>query len=765
MRAFGKSQGVRRREDARFLTGTGRYIADLVPEGALQAVVLRAPVASGVIRSLDVEAARAMPGVAAVLTADDIGDAGMAPSMAASTPNDTRGGKGRKPARPVLAVDVVRFAGEALALIVADSREAALDALEAIEYDIDETPAHLEIAPGGAAVHAEVPDNLALDWQLGDAAAVAAGFARAAHVTRLEVRQNRVAVASLEPRACVADWDGARLHMAFNGQGVWGLKGELARMLGLSPEAVHVTTPDVGGGFGMKGFAYPEHFAVAQAARLLGRPVAWISDRSEAMLSDNAARDLVSTAELAFDADHRILAYRVVTRFNLGAYNSNFGQMIQSELFSKVLTGAYDIPCALLSAQAIFTNTTPVDAYRGAGRPEAITLLERTMDRAARDLGVSAFDLRRRNFIAPDSFPYLTPAGVTYDVGDFARVLGRAEGEADVAGFAARRAASAAAGKLRGLGLAYYIEAILGDDSESAAIEFPETGGARLYVGTQSNGQGHETVYAQYLADLTGLPFDAIEVVQGDSDRIAMGGGTGGSRSVTVQSVATLGTVEQMVAAFSTFLQDEIAAAPVTFAEGIFSAPGSNTRLTLLEAADLARARGRTDLLRHEKRSKLPGRSFPNGAHLCEVEIDPDTGALVLDRYTVVDDLGVLMHPQLAEGQIHGGIAQGFGQAVVEETRFDADGQLLTGSFMDYAMPRASDLPMIRFASEPTPSKNNPIGMKGCGEAGTVGALAAIGNAALDALWSRGVRHVDMPLTPQRIWHWLNDAQQEGPNG
>ena len=408
--------------------------------------------------------------------------------------------------------------------------------------------------------------------------------------------------------------------------------------------------------------------------------------------------------------------------------------------------------------QGLYSHTTPVDAYRGAGRPEAITLLERAMDSAARDLGVSPFDLRRRNFIAPDRFPYTTPGRMTYDVGDFARVLSRAEGLGDVSGFAARRKASESGGMLRGLGLCYYIESILGDDTEGATVEFADDGDVRLYVGTQSNGQGHETVYAQYLADLTGVPFERIAVIQGDSDRIATGGGTGGSRSVTVQSVATLGTVEQMVAAFAAFLESEGEPAPVTFEDGIFSAPGSNRRLTLLEAADLARARGRIDLLRHEKRTKLPGRSFPNGAHLCEVEVDPETGALRLDRYLAVDDLGTLMHPQLAEGQVHGGVAQGFGQAVVEDARFDPDGQLLTGSFMDYAMPRATDLPLIRFVSEPTPSRNNPIGMKGCGEAGTVGALAAIGNAALDALWSRGVRHVDMPLTPQRIWGWLQEA-------
>lgn len=760
MRAFGKSQGVKRREDVRFLTGEGRYVADILPEGALHAVFLRAFVAHATLTKLGIDDALEMPGVVAILTADDLKAADVTTPIWAVTARDQRGRKGAAPARPILADGAIRHVGEPLALIIAETRAQALDAAESITVDYDDLPPHMALEVGGPTIHPEAPENLAVDWMLGDEEAVTAAFARAAHVTRLTVRQNRVAVASMEPRAAFAEWDGTQLHMSFNGQGVWGLKRELARTLNLDPANVRVTTPDVGGGFGMKSMNYPEHFAVAQAARVLGRPVAWISDRAEAMQSDNAARDLTSTAELAFDADNRLLAYRVNTLSNLGAYNSQFGQQIQSELFSKVLTGAYDIPCALLCVKGIYTNTTPVDAYRGAGRPEAITLLERAMDTAARELGVSPFDLRAQNFIRPAQFPYTTPSRVTYDVGDFARVLNRAQDLADIAGFAQRRADSAAQGRLRGLGLSYYIESILGEDEEDAAIEFTGQGRVALYVGTQSNGQGHETVYAQYLADLTGLPFESIDVVQGDSDRIARGGGTGGSRSVTVQTAATHRTAEQMVAAFNAFLESEIDAAPFSFDDGIFSAPGSNRRLTLLEAADLARARGRTDLLRHHARTKLPGRSFPNGAHVCEVEIDPETGALVMDRYLCVDDLGTLLHPTLAEGQVHGGVAQGFGQAVVEDTIYDADGQLLTGSFMDYAMPRASDLPMIGFVSEPTPSRNNAIGMKGCGEAGTVGALAAVSNAALDALWDQGVRHIDMPLTPQRIWHWLNEAAQ-----
>ncbi|MEZ5752993.1 MAG: xanthine dehydrogenase family protein molybdopterin-binding subunit [Paracoccaceae bacterium] len=758
MRAFGQSQNVTRREDLRLLTGQGRFTDDIRPAGALVAMFLRSPVAHGTITALDLKDARDTPGVHGVWAADDLKASGMTLPMAHISAKDARGRTGITTQRFPLADGVVRHVGEPVALVVAETREQALDAIEAIALDIDPIDAHMENAPGGTALHPDAPDNVAFDWMLGDPDATEACFARAAHVTRLSVRQNRVMVASLEPRACIADWDGERLHLTFGGQGVWVMKRELARMLNLPPEAVHVMNPDVGGGFGMKNMTYPEYLAMAQATRDLGRPVAWMADRSEAMLSDNGARDLDSVAEIAFDADHRILAYRVHTLCNLGAYNSQFAQNIQSELFSKVLTGVYDIPVALLHVQGIHTNTTPVDAYRGAGRPEAITLLERTMDRAARELGLSPFDLRRRNFIPPAAFPYTTPSKVTYDVGQFDAVLSAAERQADIAGFATRQTASEARGRLRGLGLAYYIESILGEDSEAAAITFGADGRVTLSVGTQSNGQGHETVYAQYLADLTGIPAEQIDIVQGDSDRIARGGGTGGSRSVTVQSVATLGTTEQMVAAFAAFLSDEFDAG-FAFDDGQFTAPGSNQRPTLIEAAALARAKGRDDLLRHEKRTQLAGRSFPNGAHVCEVEIDPETGQLWLERYCAVDDFGTLMHPVLAQGQVHGGVAQGFGQAVIEHAQFDDDGQLLTGSFMDYAMPRASDLPFVRFHSQPTPSTYNPIGMKGCGEAGTVASLPAIGNAVLDALWPLGVRHIDMPFTPNRIWTWIQEAR------
>lgn len=759
MNSFGKSQTVKRVEDLRLLTGAGRYVDDIAPKNALHALFFRAPVAHATIDTLDLTAATDAPGVHGVYDAQALIAAGMDIAMSTTVLKNRDGSDAAAPLRPILAMDRVRFVGEAIAMIIADSREAARDAAELIEFAYTDLPVAMDLASGGPEIHPEAPENLAYDWALGDEAAVDAAFAAAHHVTRLRVEDNRIIVNSLEPRGAYAEWDGARLHVCVNGQGVWDLKDDMARVMALPVDAVRITNPDVGGGFGMKGMAYPEYFAIAHAARVLGRPVRWMSDRTEAMLTDNAGRDLVSDAELALDTDGRILAYRVNTLSNLGAYNSEFGQPIQSQLFAKVLTGAYDIPLAFMNTKGIYTNTTQVDAYRGAGRPEAITVLERVMDKAARDLGLSPFEIRRRNFIANDAFPYRTASGELYDVGDFPRVLARAEVEGDVTGFAARRADSAARGRLRGMGLCYYIESILGDPTEGAAVEFNADGTVSLFVGTQSNGQGHETVYAQFLADRTGLPLDAIRIIQGDSDQIARGGGTGGSRSVTVQSTATLAMVDVMVRAFVPFLEAEIGAEGVSFADGTFRTDASNRAFTLAEAADLARVRGRTDLLKHHARAKLQGRSYPNGAHLAEVEIDPETGALTLDRYSVVDDFGNLMHPVLAMGQVHGGIAQGFGQAVTERVAHDAAGQLLTASFMDYAMPRASDLPMIRFASEPTPSTANPLGMKGCGEAGTVGALAALSNAVLDALQPAGVQHVDMPFTPERVWNWLRAAE------
>jgi aerobic carbon-monoxide dehydrogenase large subunit len=757
MTKFGKSQGAGRREDVRFLTGQGRYVDDIVPESALHAWFLRSDHAHGRITALDLSAARAAPGVHLVLDASGLEAMGVTLGMKGQRLRNTDGSLGAGPERPVLARDRLRFVGEAIVMIVADSVDHARDAADLIGLEVEALPVALGFDQGGPDIHPEAPENRAYDWQIGDAAAVDAAFTTAAHRVALEVVHNRIIVNAMEPRGCYAEWEAGRLHLCVNGQGVWTQKNELSRMLNLPRDAVRVSNPDVGGGFGMKAMTYPEYVCVSAAARALGKPVRWMSTRGEGMLTDNAGRDLVARAELAFDARLRITGYRVDLVSNLGAYNSQYGQPIQSELFSKVLTGVYDIQAAHLRAVGVYTNTTPVDAYRGAGRPEAILTIERVIDEAARHLKADPITLRERNFIR--AFPYRSATGELIDVGDFPRVLQRAVAEADLAGFATRRDDSAARGMLRGVGVATYIESILGDADETARLTLDEDGGATLYVGTQSNGQGHETVYARMVADWTGLPEDAVRIVQGDSDRIAKGGGTGGSRSVTVQGTAMRATVQHLVTGFSAFLGDEWGVADVGFDGSSFGAAGSNIRLTLAEAADLARKRGRSDLLDVSQTTTLDGRSYPNGAHIAEVEIDPQTGALVMDRYTVVDDFGTLIAPDLAIGQVHGGIAQGYGQAVCETAQYDDHGQLLSASFMDYAMPRASDLPFFGFATEPVPSVMNPFGMKGCGEAGTVGALGAISNAVRDALAPAGVARVDMPFTPSRIWNWLREAQ------
>lgn len=760
MDKFGKSQSVKRTEDIRFLTGQGRYVDDITPEGALHAYFLRSPVAHGEITELNLEDAREMDGVKLVLGMAELEAMGLDASLACTVVKNRDGSKGADPMRPLLAKGRVRFVGEPVAVVVAETLEQARDAAEAIEFDYEELPAHVKVCAGGEPLHKEAPDNVAYDWAMGDEAATEEAFAKAAHHVSCEVVDNRIIVNSLEPRGCFAEFDGQRIHLSVNGQGVWPYKAQIKRILKMNEDDIRVTNPDVGGGFGMKAMPYPEYFVAAAAARELGVPVRWMGDRSESILTDNAGRDLVSTCELAFDENHKILAYRVTTVNNLGAYNSNFAQPIQTELFAKVLMGTYDCTTTFHAVKGIFTNTTQVDAYRGAGRPEAIFALERTIDTAARELNVDPWELRRKNFIPKDQFPYRSATGELYDVGDFERVLDRVEKECDLNGFAARKSESASRGKLRGMGLCYYIESILGDPSEDAKVEFHEDGTASIYVGTQSNGQGHETVYAQFLSDQTGIPADKIKVVQGDSDLIARGGGTGGSRSVTVQTHVTLAAVTKIVAAYRPYLAEKMGVdeEAVKFDDVSFRAEGSNLAPTMLEAAAMAMADGRKDLVSFSATAEIPGRSYPNGAHVAEVEIDEETGKVDVVRYTVTDDFGNLINPMLVAGQIHGGVAQGLGQALTEQVVYDDDGQLLSASFMDYAMPRADDMPFVDFTTEGTPSTANPMGMKGCGEAGTVGSMASVANAVQDALWERGVRKTDMPFTPSRVWQMLQDA-------
>lgn len=759
MSKFGTSQSIRRYEDTRFLTGEGRYLDDIAPKGALHAFVYRSPVAHAQITTLDTADAAQSEGVKLVVTAETFKAAGLENKMGAALIKNRDGSMGADPVRPVLAAGRVRFVGEALAVIFAETLAQAKDAADLIVFDYDDLEPSMVLADTGPAIHPEAPGNVAYDWGIGDEDATAAIFAKAAHTTKLDIADNRIIAASMEPRGCYAEMTDGRLHVAYSGQGVWGTKGSISGWLGLDKEAVRITNPDVGGGFGMKAFDYPEYFALAYAAKTLGTPVRWQSERTEAMLSDNGGRDLISTAELAFDENLKIIGYRVDTTSNMGAYNSAFAQYIQSDLASKVLMGTYDVQTAWFRNRGIYTNTVQVDAYRGAGRPEAIYVLERAIDHAARVLGVDQMELRRRNFIAADNFPYTTVTGELYDVGDFHKVIRRAEQEADTAGFAKRKEASAKQGKLRGLGVCYYIESILGQPHETAKVEFTATGRVNLYVGTQSNGQGHETVYRQLLHEYSGIPHEAIDIVQGDSDLIETGGGTGGSRSVTTQGTAIKHTGDAVVEKFAPFVADQLGVPEVAFEDGAFRADGSNRVMTLIEAAELAHEAGQAELLVTSETRTLPGRSYPNGCHIAELEIDPETGVTEVVKYTVVDDFGVLMNPMMAEGQVHGGVVQGIGQAISEHVVYDETGQLLTASFMDYGMPRADTMPMIAFYSEPVPSTANVLGMKGCGEAGTVGALAAVANAALDAMWETGVHHVDMPFTPMRVWSWLNERE------
>lgn len=755
---FGKSQSAGRVEDRRFLTGQGRYIADAVPVGALHGVFLRSPFAHARLDRMDVAAARALPGVRLVLTAADLRAAGLDMHVPAVLLTNADGTGAAAPQRPLMAETVVRFVGEAMAFVVADTIDAARDGIEAITFEVAQLDAKTDLAPGGPVVHPEAPDNVAYDWRAGDAAAADAAFARAAHVVRVAVPQGRVMANPIEPRGAVAVWDGDDLHLAFSGQGVWGMRDDLVRALHLDPARVRVTTPDVGGGFGMKVTSYPEPVVLAHAARVAGAAVQWMPDRNDAMQSDNGGRDLVTEAAMAFDRDLKMIGYRIEILSNLGAYNSQIGQLIQSELASRVVTGGYDIGAMSMRARGIFTHTTQVDAYRGAGQPEIITVLEQLVDQAARELGVDVWDLRARNFIR--RFPFATLIGETYDVGDFDRVAARVRDLGDLAGFAARRAASAACGKLRGIGSSFYVMAVLGEADEHAEIALEEDGFLTLYVGTQSNGQGHETVHARVLSALTGVAEDHVRVVQGDSARIAHGNGTGGSRSASVQSAATYGTVGAMIAALTPFVADLAGLPPddVRFADGAFRAPGSNLAMTLTEAGDRARAVGRHDLLHHRRQTVLPGPTYPNGAHLAEVEVDPDTGETTLVAYTAISDFGTLIDEDIVAGQVHGGVAQGVGQAMMELAVHDREGQLLTASFLDYAMPRATDLPAMRLGNEPVPSPLHPLGIKGCGEAGTIGAVPAVANAVADALWPLGVRRVDMPFSPLRVWTAIGGA-------
>jgi carbon-monoxide dehydrogenase large subunit len=749
------AQPVRRVEDPRLLLGHGRYTDDIAVAGALHGVVLRSGYAAARIVSIDVEAARAAPGVHAVYTGADLAADGIGGNPC-PVPLKNRDGTARAQVpHPILAQDFVRHVGDPVAFIVADSLQAARDAAElvAVEYEalasITDLAAALE--PGAPQVWPDVPNNTVFDWETGDKQAVEALFAGAAHITRLTVVNNRIVVNSMEPRAAMASYEDGRFTLTSNTQGGWNIRDMLAKaVFNIDPSAIRVITPDVGGGFGMKLFLYAEHALVCYAARKLGRPVRWASDRSEAFVSDTHGRDNISQGELALDADGRFLAMRIRTLANMGAYLSNFGPFIPTLAGTAVLASVYGFREIYVNVVGLFTNTVPVDAYRGAGRPEANYLVERLIDAAATELGMDRVDIRARNMVPPSAMPYKTPMGKIYDSGDFRIVLNAAVEKADWAGFPARRDEAARRGKRRGIGLAYYLEATAGAGVERAEIRFAPDGFVDVYVGTQSTGQGHETAYVQLTVDQLGVDGDKVRIHQGDTDTIPQGGGTGGARSLYSEGTAILATAAGVIEKGKALAGEFLEAAPsdIVFGDGKFTITGTDRSVDLPALA--AKHPGALDTA---EIAKIEAGTFPNGCHIVEVEIDPETGVVAVVRYIVVDDVGKAVNPLIVRGQVHGGVAQGLGQAVLERTAYDSEsGQLISGSFMDYALPRADDLPDIEVDFIEIPCGTNPLGVKGAGEAGAVGSPPAVVNAIVDALRADGVRSIDMPATPERIW-------------
>jgi carbon-monoxide dehydrogenase large subunit len=754
MTKFGVSQPVRRIEDPRLLLGLGRYTDDIAPEGALYGVVLRSPYAAARILAIDTAAAASMPGVKAVYTGHDLAADGIGP-LPCLVPLKNRDGSGRaEVAHPVLAQGAVRHAGDPVAFIVAETLDAARDAAEAVLVDYDMQPSVTDmvaaIEPGATQVWPEVPGNIAFDWHTGDKATVDALFAQAAHVVKRRIVNNRVVVASMEARAAFARFEDGRWTLTTNTQGGWGIKNQLASMIfKVPPESFRVVTPDVGGGFGMKLFLYAEQVLVCYAARKLGAPVRWAAERGEAFLSDNHGRDQISDAELALDAEHKFLAMRIRTLAGMGAYFSNFAPFIPTMAGTKVLASVYDFKAIYANVLGVFTNSVVVDAYRGAGRPESNYLVERLIDAAAADLGLDRISLRRQNMVAESAMPYTSAMGQKYDSGAFEKVLDRALEVSDWAGFPARRAAAAAKGLRRGIGLAYYLEATGGAATERAEIRFNKDGFVDLYVGTQSTGQGHETAYVQLVAAQLGLDGDKIRVHQGDTDTIPTGGGTGGARSLYSEGqalrVTGLSVIEKGRALAAEAL--EAAAADIEFAEGRFTIAGTDRAIDIM-----ALATAHPGALDAAEVASIDAHTFPNGCHIAEVEVDPATGVTRTVRYVVIDDVGKAVNPMIVRGQVHGGVAQGLGQALLEHVAYDGDsGQLASGSFMDYALPRADDLPDIEVEFIEVPCTTNPLGVKGAGEAGAVGSPPAVMNALVDALGM----DIDMPATPSKVWRAL----------
>ncbi|MDR7101674.1 xanthine dehydrogenase family protein molybdopterin-binding subunit [Croceicoccus sp. BE223] len=768
-------QSVKRQEDGRFLRGKGRYVDDMILPGQLYAAFVRSPMAHARITGIDADHAASMPGVERVLTARDLVAAGLPPLPCGWAITSRDGTPMKVGVRHALALDKVRYVGEPVALVVARTQAQAKDAAEAVIVDYDDLPAMVDVldamAEGAGLIHDEIDANCAFDWEIGDAAATEAAFAGAAHRIALTLRNNRLVPNAIEPRAINAGWDGSseELTVYMTHQNPIGMRMFYAAAFGLAAEhKLRMVSPDVGGGFGSKAHNYPEEVAVTFAAKLVDGPVKWTADRSEAFLTDAHGRDHLTDVELALDGQGRFLALRVDTRANVGAYLSSSGSLVPTYMYATMLSGQYAIPAIHARVRAIYSSTCPVDAYRGAGRPEAAYVIERIVDVAARELGINPAEIRRRNFIR--EFPYQTPVVYQYDSGDYEKSLDAALELAHYAGFAGRRAESERHGKLRGIGLAAYVEACgigpsaklakLGSGAgmwESAEVRVHPIGTVEVLTGAHSHGQGHATTFAQVVSDRFGIPIENVSVIQGDTARVQAGTGTYGSRA-SVGMSATLRACDRIIDKGKRIAAHLMGVDydAVEFDDGLFSSKDSNVTIAFAEMAYAAHAAASfpTDEIEPGLVATSffdpPEFTYPAGVYVCEVEIDPDTGTVEVASFCAADDFGNVANPMIVEGQVHGGVTQGIGQALWENALYDADtGQLMSASFMDYGMPRAQGVPDYKLVFSGVPSPSNPLGMKGCGEAGAIGAPPAIINAVCNAL---DVRHVDMPATPEKIW-------------
>jgi len=772
---FGIGQPVRRTEDPTLVRGQGRYTDDINLPSQAHAVMVRSSNAHGVIRGVDTAAAKAMPGVLAVLTGEDVKTYG---GLRTNLPLKSRDGSPiRFTPRPALSTDKVRFVGDPVACVVAETVAQAKDAAEAVVLDIEPLPAVMSAReaakPGAPQIWDEVPGNVALDFHYGDSQKVAEAFARAAHVVTLPLVNQRMVVASIEPRSAIGEFEpgGEKWTLHSCSQGVFGLKNALRDILGTTPDKVRVLTGNVGGSFGMKAAAYPEYVCILHAAKVLGRPVKWTDERSGSFVSDHHGRDFDMTMEVAFDAKGLIQAIRLSGYGNLGGYVAAFGPLLPTVNVTKNTIGMYRTPLLEVNTKCVLTNTSHVSAYRGAGRPEGAYNMERTLDYAAAALGIDRFQLRKRNFIRPSQMPFNAASGNVYDSGDFPGLFEAALEAADVKGFKQRKRDSRKAGKLRGLGVGCYVETTASGTTEMGGIRFNGDGTVTIITGTLDYGQGHAAAFAQVLTEKLGVPFERIKLVQGDSDRLVTGGGTGGSRSAMLSGTAIMQASDKVIEQGKQIAAHvlEASAGDIEFADGNFRIAGTDRAIAIMDLAQKLRSgltlpEGVPDTLDVTHVTEpVPG-TFPNGVHVAEVEVDPETGSATVLKYTAVNDFGTVINPMLVEGQIHGGVVQGLGQALLEGAVYDDDGQLLTGSFMDYAMPRAHDAPDIVVRNRPVPTKTNPVGAKGCGEAGCSGGLPTVMNALVDALSELGVRHIEMPATPARIWHAIKEAKAR-PSG